>query len=198
MNTYGWAGNILWVNLSEGTTKKISTSEFEPEKYIGGIGLNSRLFWEMGCPKVDALHSDNPILLSVGPLTGVSGPVGRATASAIAPQCFPEELFTYSGFGGRFPTELKYAGYDSVVITGKAEKPVYLSRISFSFWISSEISASVSTAPITLPFSSRSNVALFTTLTLYLSFLEIRHFLFRTSPARILRRLSQCMVEIHN
>ncbi|TET73781.1 MAG: hypothetical protein E3J42_06580, partial [Dehalococcoidia bacterium] len=46
---------------------------------------------------------------------------------AIAPQCYPEEFFTYSGFGGKFPAELKYAGYDSIVIVGKADKPVYLS-----------------------------------------------------------------------
>ena len=45
---------------------------------------------------------------------------------AIAPQCYPEELFTYSGFGGKFPSELKYSGYDGIVIVGKADKPVYL------------------------------------------------------------------------
>lgn len=42
------------------------------------------------------------------------------------PQSYPQELFAYSGFGGKFPTELKYAGYDGIVILGKAEKPVYL------------------------------------------------------------------------
>jgi aldehyde:ferredoxin oxidoreductase len=46
---------------------------------------------------------------------------------AIAPQCYPDELFTYSGFGGKFPSELKYAGYDGIVIVGKADRPVYLS-----------------------------------------------------------------------
>ncbi|MGR3296187.1 MAG: aldehyde ferredoxin oxidoreductase N-terminal domain-containing protein, partial [Candidatus Bathyanammoxibius sp.] len=119
--SYGWAGKILWVDLTDGKITKVPTSDFEPEKYIGGVGLNSKIFWELGCPAVDAFHPDSPLLLSVGPLTGASGPFTRATMCAIAPQCYPEELFTYSGFGGKFPSELKYAGYDGIVIVGKAD-----------------------------------------------------------------------------
>lgn len=124
---YGWAGKILWVDLTSGKISRVPTSDFEPEKYIGGVGLNSRIFWELGCPQVAAFHPDSPIILSTGPLTGASGPFSRATICAIAPQCYPEELFTYSGFGGKFPSELKYAGYDGIVVVGKADKPVYLS-----------------------------------------------------------------------
>lgn len=123
---YGWAGKILWVDLTDRKISRAPTSDFEPEKYIGGVGLNSRIFWELGCPKGDAMHPDSPLLLSVGPLTGAAGPFGRATICAIAPQCYPEELFTYSGFGGRFPSELKVAGYDGIVVVGKADAPVYL------------------------------------------------------------------------
>ncbi len=125
--TYGWAGKILWVDLSSGKITDVPTSDYEPEKYLGGVGLNSRIFWEMGCPKVDAFHPDNPIIISNGPLAGASGPFTRATICTIAPQCYPDELFTYSGFGGKFPAELKYAGYDAVVIVGKADKPSYVS-----------------------------------------------------------------------
>ena len=126
-DSYGWAGKILWVDLGSGKISQVPTSDFEPEKYLGGVGINTRIFWEMGCPEVDGFHADNPIILSVGPLTGASGPFTRATVSSIAPQCYPDELFTYSGFGSKFPSELKYAGYDSIVIVGKADKPVYLS-----------------------------------------------------------------------
>ncbi|MEE8397734.1 MAG: aldehyde ferredoxin oxidoreductase N-terminal domain-containing protein [Desulfobacterales bacterium] len=125
--TYGWAGKILWVDLSEKKISEVPTSDFEPEKYIGGIGLNSKIFLEMGAPKVNAFHPDNPLMLSTGPLTGASGPFSRATMCTIAPQSYPDELFTYSGFGGRFPAELKYAGYDGIVIVGKSDTPVYLS-----------------------------------------------------------------------
>ena len=125
--SYGWAGKILWVDLTGRKITEVPTSDFEPDKYIGGVGLNSRIFWELGCPEVDAFHPDSPLILSNGPITGASGPFTRATICAIAPQAYPEELFTYSGFGGKFPSELKYAGYDGIVIVGKADKPVYLS-----------------------------------------------------------------------
>ncbi len=125
--SYGWTGKILWVDLTSGKITIVPTSDFEPEKYIGGVGLNSKIFWELGCPDVDAYHPDNPLIISNGPVTGASGPFTRATICSIAPQAYPKELFTYSGFGGKFPSELKYAGYDGVVIVGKAEKPVYLS-----------------------------------------------------------------------
>jgi len=125
-DSYGWAGKIVWVDLSEQKITFVPTSDFEPEKYIGGIGLNSKIFLEMGCPDVDGLHPDSPLILSSGPLTGTGGPFTRGTICAIAPQCYPDELFSYSGFGGKFPSELKYAGYDAIVIVGKADKPVYL------------------------------------------------------------------------
>jgi len=124
--SYGWAGKILRVDLTTRTTEKIPTSDFEPEKYLGGQGLNSKIFWEMGCPKVDAFHPDNPLLIANGPMAGASGPFTRATICGISPQTYPDELFTYSGFGGKFPSELKYAGYDALVVVGKADKPVYL------------------------------------------------------------------------
>jgi len=125
--TYGWAGRILWVDLSNRKTSTVATSDFEPEKFIGGVGLNSKIFWEMGCPEANGMHPDSPLFLSVGPLTGTSGPFARATVSGTAPQGYPVERFAYSGFGGKFPSQLKYAGYDGIVITGASESPAYLS-----------------------------------------------------------------------
>jgi len=123
---YGWTGKLLWIDL---TTRKVSvvpTSDFKPEDFIGGVGLNTKIFWELGSPKVGAFHPDNPILLAIGPMTGASGPFSRAEICGIAPQTYPEELFSYSGFGGKFPSELKYAGYDGIVVLGKADSPVYI------------------------------------------------------------------------
>jgi aldehyde:ferredoxin oxidoreductase len=124
--TFGWTGKILWVDLTKRKITTVSSSDFEPDKYIGGVGLNSRIFWELGAPKVAAFHPDNPLLISVGPLTGAPGPFNRAEICGIAPQSYPQELFAYSGLGGKFPTELKYAGYDGIVILGKSDGPVYL------------------------------------------------------------------------
>jgi len=124
--SYGWAGRVLQVDLTERKIRTVPTSDFEPEHFIGGQGLNSKIFWEMGCPKVDAFHPDNPLMIANGPLAGASGPFTRATICGISPQTYPDELFTYSGFGGKFPSELKYAGYDAIVIVGKADRPAYL------------------------------------------------------------------------
>jgi len=124
--SYGWAGKVLRVDLTERDIEKIPTSGFEPEKYIGGLGLNTKMFWEMGCPDVDAFHPDSPLMIANGPLSGASGPFSRGTVCAIAPQSYPRELFTYSSFGGKFSAELKYAGYDAIAIVGKADKPCYL------------------------------------------------------------------------
>jgi aldehyde:ferredoxin oxidoreductase len=124
--TFGWAGKILWVDLTNRKITEVPLSDFEPEKYIGGVGLNSRIFWELGAPRVGAFHPDSPLLIAVGPLTGAPGPFNRAEVSGIAPQSYPQEVFAYSGFGGKFPAELKYAGYDAVVVLGKSEKPVYV------------------------------------------------------------------------
>lgn len=125
--SYGWAGKVLRVDLTNEIVNKVPTAAYRPEEFIGGVGLNAKIFWELGCPKVDAFNPSNPLIISVGPLTGIYGPFSRGEVCSISPQCYPEELFTYSGFGGMFPAKMKYAGYDSIVILGKAEKPVYLS-----------------------------------------------------------------------
>jgi len=125
--SYGWAGKVLQVDLANEVVKKVPTADYRPEEFIGGVGLNAKIFWDLGCPKVDAFDPGNPLIISAGPLTGIYGPFSRGEVCAISPQCHPDELFTYSGFGGMFPAEMKYAGYDGIVILGKAEKPVYLS-----------------------------------------------------------------------
>lgn len=125
--SYGWAGRILWVDLTNCKITTVPTSYYNPEKFIGGIGFNRKIFWDLGCPKVAAFDPNNPLLISVGPLTGISGPFNRAEVCGISPSTYPKELFSYSGIGGNCPAELKYAGYDGMVILGRADKPVYLS-----------------------------------------------------------------------
>ena len=123
---YGWTGKLAWIDLTKQKISIVPTSDFKPEQFIGGVGLNTKIFWELGSPKVDAFHPNNPILLAIGPMTGASGPFNRAEICGIAPQSYPEELYAYSGFGGKFPSELKYAGYDGVVVLGKADSPSYI------------------------------------------------------------------------
>lgn len=125
--SYGWGGKILWVDLTDGTCRTEPTEYYAPQNFIGGYGLSTKIFWDLGSPKVAAFDPGNPLIFSVGPLTGTPGPFGRGEVAGIAPQCHPVELFSYSGFGGIWPTELKWAGYDAIVVLGKADRPVYLS-----------------------------------------------------------------------
>jgi len=125
-NSYGWAGTVLKIDLTRQEIQTVPTKMFEPEKYIGGQGLCNKVFWDMGCPKIAPLDPENPLMISVGPLTGIPGPFNRAEICGIGLQNYPEPQFTYSGFGGKFPSSMKYAGYDLMVITGKAETPVYI------------------------------------------------------------------------
>ena len=103
MKSYGWSGKILWVDLTARKISVVPTSDFEPEKYLGGIGLNTKIFWEMGCPQVNAFDPQSPLLISVGPVTGTAGPFSRAEICGIAPQAYPQETFAYSGIGGKLP-----------------------------------------------------------------------------------------------
>jgi aldehyde:ferredoxin oxidoreductase len=138
---FGWAGTILFVDLTSGKIIRSQTADYRPEDFIGGVGLNTKIFWELGCPEGDVFDPGNPLIISAGPLTGTYGPFGRGMISAISPQCYPRELFAYSSFGGRFASEMKFAGYDAIVILGKSEKPVYLSisdedvRIKKADWV---------------------------------------------------------------
>jgi aldehyde:ferredoxin oxidoreductase len=125
--SFGWAGKVLQVDLTNETVNKVPTVNYRPEEFIGGVGFNAKIFWEIGCPKVSAFDPGNPLIVSAGPLTGMYGPFGKGEVCSVSPQCYPDELFTYSGFGGMFPAKMKHAGYDSIIILGRAEGPVYLS-----------------------------------------------------------------------
>lgn len=122
---YGWTGNILKVDLSQGTTHTVDSTELV-WKHIGGKGLNHRLAWNEIPANADAFDAENCLLISVGPLTGTPAPSsGRAEVGGVAAQTYPP-MYSHSGVGGWFGAELKFAGYDSLVITGKAASPVYL------------------------------------------------------------------------
>lgn len=121
---YGYAGKILRINL---TTSKI-TKEDIPEdfyqKYLGGNGFGARLLYTELKPKIDPLSSENILIFATGPLNGAMIPMASKLC-AISKS--PLTGTFMDGFcSGRIGSELKYAGYDILVIEGKADKPVYL------------------------------------------------------------------------
>ena len=95
------------------------------EKFLGGKGIGVRIVWEKsGLPSVDPLGPDNALSFDSGPLTGTMMPgSGRCHISSKSPLT---NLLGAVSFGGSFAPELKYAGYDHLVITGQAAEPVYL------------------------------------------------------------------------
>lgn len=122
---YGWTGEILRVDLSSGEVSAVDTMKYAPD-FIGGVGMASRIAWEELSPGVDGFDPENLLFFMVGPLTGtMASGAGRVEVLGIAPQQRPA-IFSRSGMGGHWGAELKYAGYDGVIIQGKSETPVYL------------------------------------------------------------------------
>jgi len=122
---YGYAGAILRIDLTSEDVRKGLTSEYSG-KYLGGRGINARLMFEESPPKVSALDQRNPIIIGAGPLVG-SGLIG-AVRFEITCKSYEQvpEGFGNEGIGGTFGTEMKYAGYDHIVIKGKAKRPTYI------------------------------------------------------------------------
>lgn len=121
----GYAGKLLEVNLREKKTKDILLEESTLRKYIGGRGLAARILWDRigeDWENVDPLTPENPLLILTGPLTGYY-PGGRVCVSGKSPQ---SNGIVGSTVAGEFGIELKCAGYDGLIFTRKAEKPVYL------------------------------------------------------------------------
>jgi aldehyde:ferredoxin oxidoreductase len=120
----GYAGKILHVDLTKrkGIKKEPLDMEFA-KKYMGGKGFGARLLYDMVPAKVDPFSPQNPVIFCTGPLTGTMAQTNRYCIVTKSPLT---GLFSDSYAGGDFSPELKYAGYDIVVIRGKSPKPVYL------------------------------------------------------------------------
>jgi aldehyde:ferredoxin oxidoreductase len=122
---YGWTGKILRVDLSAGTVTTMNIQDYLPA-YVGGLGIAARIAWDELKPGVGSFDPENMLFVMVGPLTGtVASGAGRVVVAGIAPQQNPS-VFSRSGVGGHWGAELKYAGYDGIVIQGAASTPVYL------------------------------------------------------------------------
>ena len=126
MKTYGWVGKILKVDLSDGKIAKVPTSDYIP-KFVGGRGLGAKICWDEVPPEVGAFDPENVLVFATGPLQGTLAPTsGRFKVMGKAPQTGPVESYCHSGVGGHWAPELKWAGYDALVITGRSLRPVYL------------------------------------------------------------------------
>ena len=122
---FAYAGKILRVDLTTGKIETEPMGEEIAKQYIGGIGLGIRLLVDNLKQGTDAFSPDNPLIFVTGPLSGTMGPTagnGYAVVSKSPATGGVAEAKAHGFFG----PDLKRAGYDAVIITGKAEKPVYL------------------------------------------------------------------------
>ncbi len=120
-----YAKRILHVDLSTGKTEIEPLKEETAKKYIGGIGLGMRLFLDNSKAGVDPFSPENPIVFATGPLSGTMAP-SAGNSYAVVSKSPQTEGISESKAHGFFGAELKRAGYDAVVFTGKSEKLVYV------------------------------------------------------------------------
>lgn len=124
MPSYGWMGKILRVDLSKGKIVKGPLPEELRYNFIGGRGINSKVLYDETGPETDPLGPENKLIIGTGPVTGTLVPTsGRFTVTAKSPLT---GILGDANAGGSFGPELKYAGYDNIVVQGMSEKPAYL------------------------------------------------------------------------
>jgi len=120
----GWVGKILRVDLTNGQIGEEETAPYT--RFVGGRGLGLKVIWDEA-PRARAFDEENRLILATGPLTGTPTPGGgRCTVVSASPQTYPREQVTNSSMGGFWGAELKFAGYDAVIIQGRSREPVYL------------------------------------------------------------------------
>ncbi len=121
----GWCGKILKIDLSNSKITELNTMDYAT-LFLGGRGIATRIYWDEVGPDVGAFDPENYLIFMTGPLTatGVHG-ASRMEVVGKSPMQMPEG-FCYGNLGGFFPSALKKAGYDGLVVTGCAEKPGYV------------------------------------------------------------------------
>ncbi len=117
-------GFNLEVDLSRGSIERVETDPELTELYLGGLGTNARIMWDRVPPEVEPFSPDNLLIFSAGLLCGTPATgCNRTIVTTISPQT---RLLAFSMMGGFWAPELKYAGYDKVIIRGKSPDLVYL------------------------------------------------------------------------
>ena len=121
---YAETGFNLEVDLTRGNIERVPTDPEDTELYLGGLGTNAKIMWDRVPPEVDAFSPDNLLIFSAGLLCGTPATgCNRTIVTTISPLT---KLMAFSMMGGFWAPELKYAGYDKVILRGKSPELVYL------------------------------------------------------------------------
>ena len=121
---YAETGFNLEVDLTRGNIERVETDSRDTELYLGGLGTNAKILWDRVPPEVEAFSPDNLLIFAAGLLCGTPATgCNRTIVTTISPQT---KLMAFSMMGGFWAPELKYAGYDKVILRGKSPDLVYL------------------------------------------------------------------------
>jgi benzoyl-CoA reductase subunit BamB len=121
---YAETGYNLEVDLSRGNIERVATDPGETALYLGGLGTNAKILWDRVPPEIEAFSPDNLLIFAAGLLCGTPATgCNRTIVSTISPHT---KLMVFSMMGGFWAPELKYAGYDKVILRGKSPDLVYL------------------------------------------------------------------------
>jgi len=120
----GYIGQLLRVDLTRERVRKEPLKEEWVRDFVGGAGLSARILYEEIPAKAEPLGPENAMTIMTGPLIGTIIPT--ASRSCVCSKSPYTKSFFHSIFGGYLGAELKFAGYDGVIIRGKARKPSYI------------------------------------------------------------------------
>ena len=122
---YGWTGRFLRIDLSSGEINTTRSRDYT-DSFIGGRMLASRIYWDEVSHSTGALSPENCLMIMPGPLTGTAATAcSRWVMSAKSPHSYPDQ-YGFGNGGGFFGAALKLAGYDGLIITGRAQDTSYL------------------------------------------------------------------------
>ena len=121
---YAETGFNLEIDLTRKNIERVETDPSDTELYLGGLGTNAKIIWDRVPPEVDPFSAENLLIFSAGLLCGTPATgCNRTIVSTISPQT---RLMAFSMMGGFWAPELKYAGYDKVILSGKSSELVYI------------------------------------------------------------------------
>jgi aldehyde:ferredoxin oxidoreductase len=120
----GYMGEALWADLSNNVVKPLDISERDRELFHGNKGMAAKILWDHLKPGTDPFSEDNLLVVTTAPITGTGAPCSsRFNVSTKSPLT---DGIMSSNSGGNFGVYLKRAGYDALVLAGRADRPVYL------------------------------------------------------------------------
>jgi len=121
---YAETGYNLEIDLSRGNIERVASNPEDSQLYLGGLGTNAKIMWDRVAPEVEAFSPNNLLIFGTGLLCGTPA-IGcnRTIVTTISPV---NQLLAFSMMGGFWAPELKYAGYDKVILRGKSPDLVYI------------------------------------------------------------------------